>query len=427
MGSTQANESLNMTIASKAPKRCHFSGSASLNYRVAAGVAQKNIGHGYITKVNSKIRLSPGVYTKKISLLRDLQHRKRKAIACTQQAKKKRIELKARKLQSNACQEKKEGTTYLSEVDLYATGSKDLKIPPCQSQTKEPVEYNPESHVPLFFDLETTGLGRSSHITQIAAVRGDDWFSCFVFPKVKITAEASRITGISVKDGKLLHHSKEVEGKTIQHALDSFLTFLCKSSKKVLLVGHNIQLFDCPVLFNALNSCGKMEDFSKVVVGFLDTLKLFKLMKPGLPSYQQEFLCKTFANTEYDAHDARYDVKALDVLFENQGISFESTDAKVSSRTFNSARSSYDYFKTRQINLPSLQPLIDQKVISVGMGRKIAGSGLNYDHLHLAFKMDPTDGISKLCKEEHGGFARVTKSKKIIGRIVNFFVNLNEI
>lgn len=63
------------------------------------------------------------------------------------------------RLQSNACQEKKEGTTYLSEVDLYATGSKDLKIPPCQSQTKEPVEYNPESHVPVFFDLETTGLG----------------------------------------------------------------------------------------------------------------------------------------------------------------------------------------------------------------------------------------------------------------------------
>lgn len=48
-GSTQANESLNMTIASKAPKRYHFSGSASLNNRVAAGVAQKNIGHGYVT------------------------------------------------------------------------------------------------------------------------------------------------------------------------------------------------------------------------------------------------------------------------------------------------------------------------------------------------------------------------------------------
>lgn len=47
MGSTQANES----ILSKAPKRCHFSGSASMGYRVAAEVAQKNIGHSYVAKV----------------------------------------------------------------------------------------------------------------------------------------------------------------------------------------------------------------------------------------------------------------------------------------------------------------------------------------------------------------------------------------
>ena len=51
LGSTQANESLNNTIAAKAPKRLHFSGSASLNYRVAAGVAQKNLGHLYVSKV----------------------------------------------------------------------------------------------------------------------------------------------------------------------------------------------------------------------------------------------------------------------------------------------------------------------------------------------------------------------------------------
>lgn len=34
-----------------------------------------------------------------------------------------------------------------------------------------------------------------------------------------------------------------------------------------------------------------------------------------LPSYRQEFLCKTLANNEHDAHDARYDVKVFDVVF----------------------------------------------------------------------------------------------------------------
>ncbi|KAH3788283.1 hypothetical protein DPMN_166419 [Dreissena polymorpha] len=51
LGSTQANESLNKSIASKAPKQLHLSGSANLNFRVAAGVAQKNLGSCYLTNV----------------------------------------------------------------------------------------------------------------------------------------------------------------------------------------------------------------------------------------------------------------------------------------------------------------------------------------------------------------------------------------
>lgn len=51
LGSTQANESLNKLIATKAPKSQHYSGSASLNFRVAASVAQKNAGNLYVTNV----------------------------------------------------------------------------------------------------------------------------------------------------------------------------------------------------------------------------------------------------------------------------------------------------------------------------------------------------------------------------------------
>ena len=51
LGSTQSNESFNKTVASKAPKSHHYSGSASLSYRVAASVSQKNIGQKYILEV----------------------------------------------------------------------------------------------------------------------------------------------------------------------------------------------------------------------------------------------------------------------------------------------------------------------------------------------------------------------------------------
>nr|XP_006814344.1 PREDICTED: protein PML-like [Saccoglossus kowalevskii] len=50
MGSTQGIENMNMVIASKAPKAKYYS------VRVAAAVAQKNIGHTY---VNQKHNLSP--------------------------------------------------------------------------------------------------------------------------------------------------------------------------------------------------------------------------------------------------------------------------------------------------------------------------------------------------------------------------------
>lgn len=57
LGSSQSNESLNKTIASKAPKMLHYSGSGSLNYRVAASIAQKNMGQKYIIAVSWSLPL----------------------------------------------------------------------------------------------------------------------------------------------------------------------------------------------------------------------------------------------------------------------------------------------------------------------------------------------------------------------------------
>lgn len=45
VSSSQANESLNNTIASKAPQAKHYSASASLSYRVETAVLQKNEGY----------------------------------------------------------------------------------------------------------------------------------------------------------------------------------------------------------------------------------------------------------------------------------------------------------------------------------------------------------------------------------------------
>jgi len=54
LDSTNSCENMNNLIARKAPKMLHFSGSESLNYRVAAAVAEKHCGYGYICEVSNE-------------------------------------------------------------------------------------------------------------------------------------------------------------------------------------------------------------------------------------------------------------------------------------------------------------------------------------------------------------------------------------
>ena len=107
-------------------------------------------------------------------------------------------------------------------------------------------------------------------------------------------------------------------------------------------------------------------------------------------SYKQEYLCETFETLQYVGHDAREDFSALQTLVDQRHLNFQCAEAKASSFTFQNPMEFYEYSRDISANLPSLQPLIHQKVISVGMGRKIAGSGLNYDHLAPTFEKNPS-------------------------------------
>ena len=78
-GSSQANESLNNTIASKQPKSRHYGSSASFSYRVSAAVCQKNLGYTYVDGVCSEIGLSPSKHARTLGEREDIS-RKRKAL-----------------------------------------------------------------------------------------------------------------------------------------------------------------------------------------------------------------------------------------------------------------------------------------------------------------------------------------------------------
>ena len=65
--STQANEAINSTVGSKAPKIRHYGDFESSDFRSAAAVCQKNEGHSYIKAVQQKL----GIRTDSVCL----QHR----------------------------------------------------------------------------------------------------------------------------------------------------------------------------------------------------------------------------------------------------------------------------------------------------------------------------------------------------------------
>jgi hypothetical protein len=57
---SQRNETLNSIIGSKNPKIRFYGGSESNSFRVACGVAQKNIGYGYINRTLESLGIEPG-------------------------------------------------------------------------------------------------------------------------------------------------------------------------------------------------------------------------------------------------------------------------------------------------------------------------------------------------------------------------------
>lgn len=86
-----------------------------------------------------------------------------------------------------------------------------------------------------------------------------------------------------------------------------------------------------------------------------------------------------------------------------------------------SAIYSHDSLKFSSLNLPSLQGLIDSKIITKSMVKKMATSDLNYAALKLAYCRAEEEGGRHVLSEECGGKPRVTRSTKIIHALAEHF------
>ena len=256
------------------------------------------------------------------------------------------------------------------------------------------------------------------HITQIAAqdFSTGDSFNAYVNPKLPISDEAEKVTGIVWDGTSLFVSGNKVVCLKIREALNQFLQWL-KQFPNPVLIAHNGKTFDFKVFCHAIDKNALQEDFLKSAVGFVDSLGVMRSKIPKLPSYKQTFLAQHVCQETYNAHNAQDDVTMLVKIMKS---------AKVNDDELIKASFSLDYYflldkfnLNKSQNVASLHCLV-AKGVKIGMAENIAGSGLNLHHLNVVWRRTGEDGLTnvfsaKNVKEK----PRVTADKRVLDDIVS--------
>ena len=185
---------------------------------------------------------------------------------------------------------------------------------------------------------------------------------------------------LSVKHGVLFYGGWPVAATSVDDGLSKFLNWLTPK-KPCLLLAHNAKGFDAKHLMRAFTSCGKVDEFCQIAIGFSDTLPAFRELYPTRKSYSHENLAKALLNETYNAHSALDDSVVL------QKLSTTLSDAVLIKHSFSNVwlQDYIVYLSQKSKALKSLQPLIHLHVISKGIADKISAFGLSQQHLQLAF------------------------------------------
>ncbi|XP_031572855.1 uncharacterized protein LOC116306871 [Actinia tenebrosa] len=297
------------------------------------------------------------------------------------------------------------------------------RIPPATQEPEGERLHNTKSLIHVVFDIETTNeYMYETDIIQLSAACGENEFNSYIIPQrpIRFRPEGRHF---SMSEGKLCFDGKPVNAESsAKEALQKFVRWLQKLNNRLVLVAHNGKIFDCPRLILHLQEHDLLEDFKANVVGFIDTLILFKNHfsmdnKPSLKSLVE----KKIPQYEYERdHDALEDVRALKELLDKTSTNIEDNQFKDASFSLAYAIAYVEYARERSENMKTLNPLC----ISENMKKKIAGSGLRYCDLEHAYQWEGQNGIEKVLSQMINGKPRVTKRLQIISMVHSHFKGL---
>lgn len=152
------------------------------------------------------------------------------------------------------------------------------------------------------------------NIIQVSAICGQNIFNRYTVPEQPLSQAVQNLTGFTVHGSCLYHHGILKQTILVKDLLSCFIDYLSQFQHP-LLVAHNANCFDTPVLMRVLAENGLQQRFRQVVSGFVDTYKLSKHIYPNLPGYSLKALVSRFLHLQFDAHNALEDATVLNKLF----------------------------------------------------------------------------------------------------------------
>ena len=360
--------------------------------------------------------------------------------------KKRRCEIRNKRVHGTLVNETKEGKTYEKDIDLClpksssknddslntelpsdTLGTYENAVPPHTTRPQRcPIVYKDATvlYNIVLFDTETNTTGKKAELCQLAAMNksGGASFSEYILPNRNIDKYASRVNNLFIRtvDGKrvLFKESNPVVTLTCEEALSRFVHYLealiseCQMLTTnhvcTVLLGHNAMRFDVPVLLHNSNS-SVISKLQSLGICFGDTLSLFKNLAehPALKdhagnvcSLNQSAIYHALFSQNFDAHDALEDVKALHRILFSSPLLLTVKEIITHSQPipFEEAYQDSLYLEKRHQLLQTLKfKLFAQAngagIISQNMAERIAGSGLSYADLHDIYKDFGKNGL----------------------------------
>ena len=363
--SSQRNESLNSTIGSKNPKIRFYGGSESADQRVACAVAQKNLDKQYLVKTLETANITPGCIMNNQAKKMDYERSQDKNRKQSTTFKKRRRQLAKIRSSKNVVLESKEGTVYQSGSALsldpaIINACCISKAEHCEIEKQAPsfcyrplkkfqkfnanLEYNL-----VIFDTETNCGGKKAELVELAAIchNTGDSFTKFVMPKCDINEHASKINKFSITsfgNERILHRNGlPIETESLSECLRGFAAFLKSTVVKVrnvsrskpvktVLVGHNANVFDTPLLIRSINQINLVRSqFQELDLHFADSQTLARhLIKENnehlryadatVPKENLQDIYRCLFQSEFEnAHEGLADVMALrKIMFQSK-------------------------------------------------------------------------------------------------------------